>query len=149
MTLIELVVGLAIAALLALTAAPFFADYTTNSRLREAGNLVFTEALFAQSEAIKRNRTVRLSTNGASVQLHDMTDPANPTLVRERTLPGNVQAAVGTVSFTSQGWPADFAATAINLSLANVTCSGDLRCPGLRVDGGGGIRLCGNQLACT
>ena len=62
LTLIELMVGVGDrGALLVLTAAPYFGDYITNSRLREGGNLLLTEALVAQSEAIKRNRTVRLT----------------------------------------------------------------------------------------
>ena len=148
-TLIELMVGLAIVAMLATAAGPFFAEYSTNSRLRESGNMVFTEALAAQSEAIKRNRVVRLSTAGSTLQLLDMTDTANPVLLRERSLLPGVSVATGTVDFGSQGWPLDFAAASLNLSMSNVTCSADLRCPGLRVDAGGAIRLCGNHMACT
>jgi type IV fimbrial biogenesis protein FimT len=40
-------------------------DMVVNSRLRESGNLLFSEALLAQSEAIKRNTTVRVSTSAA------------------------------------------------------------------------------------
>ena len=150
MTLIELMVGLAIAASLLTAAAPYFADYGTNSRLREGGNTVLTEALFAQSEAIKRNRVMRLSTAGAAVQVLDMTVPATPVVLRERTLAGGVTAATATVDFSSQGWPVDFTSAAINLAMSGITCSGDLRCPGLRVDAGGALRLCGNYLSgCT
>ena len=83
-TLVELMVALAIAGLLVVAAAPYFADYGTNSRLRESGNTVHTEALMAQSEAIKRNRVVRLSTAGTAVQVIDLTDPANPVVLRTR-----------------------------------------------------------------
>jgi type IV fimbrial biogenesis protein FimT len=51
LTLIELMVGLAIGTFLMLTAAPYFSEFTNNSRLREGGNLVYSEALMAQSEA--------------------------------------------------------------------------------------------------
>ena len=74
LTLIELMVGLTIAAFLLMAAAPFFGDYIRNSRLREAGNALLGEALFAQSEAIKRNTTVRLSTSGATLQVIDRSD---------------------------------------------------------------------------
>lgn len=147
MTLIELMVGLAITVLLATAAAPYFADYGINSRLREGGNTVLSEALFAQSEAIKRNRVMRLSTAGAAVQVLDMTVPATPVVLRERTLAGGVAAATATVDFSSQGWPVGFTAASINLSLGGVACSSDLRCPGLRVDAGGALRLCGNYLS--
>ena len=124
LTLIELVVAFSIVALLTVTAAPYFADYGINSRLRESGNTAYAEALFAQSEAIKRNRTVRLATSGSTVQVLDMTDPANPTVLRTRTLADGVRVATGNVDFSSQGWPGNLTAVAINLSHATATGSG-------------------------
>ena len=150
LTLIELMVAFAIASMLALSAAPFFADYGTNSRLRESGNSLYSETLFAQSEAIKRNRVVRVSTSGSTITVADMTDPGNPVTLRTRTLADGVLMATGSVSFGSSGWPANLTAVAIDLSHATASCSADYRCPGLRVEGGGAIRLCGNYLSgCT
>jgi type IV fimbrial biogenesis protein FimT len=146
LTLIELMVGLSIMAMLALAAAPFFSDFGTNSRLRESGNTLFGEAMFAQSEAIKRNRPVRLSSAGSTITVADMTDPANPVTLRTSTLSQGVTAANASVTFGTQGWPSNLTAVAINLSHAVATCSSDHRCPGLRVDAGGAVRLCGNQL---
>ncbi len=150
LTLIELMVGLSISALLALTAAPYFSDYLTNSRLREGGSLVLTEALVAQSEAIKRNRTVRLTTNNSVVQVLDMSDAANPVVLRTNEIPGGVSANAATLDFGSEGRLLPFPSSAsINLSKSSVTCSDDLRCPGLRIEVGGAIKLCGNQLDST
>jgi type IV fimbrial biogenesis protein FimT len=149
MTLVELMVALTVMGILLASAAPFFGDYVTNSRLREGGNLVLTEALMAQSEAIKRNTTIRLSTSTDSVRTLDMTDPLAPVVLRERTLAGGVSAPTATLDFGTEGRPVPFGTSAsINLSLPGVTCSGDLRCPGLRVDAGGAVRLCGDKLAC-
>ncbi|MBN8509117.1 MAG: GspH/FimT family pseudopilin [Burkholderiales bacterium] len=146
LTLIEMMVAVAIGALLLGFAAPFFGDYIRNSRLREAGNLLLTEALAAQSEAIKRNTTVRLETAGATVQVIDRTDPNAPVVLRERTLPGEVNAAAATLDFGSEGRPTPFGSSAaIDLGLPGFTCSSDLRCPGLRIDAGGATRLCGNH----
>lgn len=147
-TLVELMVALAIGAILLAAAAPFFGDYVVNSRLRESGNLVLAEALMAQSEAVKRNTTVRLVTSAATVQVFDRTVPATPVLLRERTLPGTSTATAATVDFGSEGRPLPFGtAAAIDFSASGITCSQDLRCPGLRIDAGGAIRLCGNRLA--
>jgi type IV fimbrial biogenesis protein FimT len=147
MTLIELLIGLAIAAALAVAAAPSFTQYIANSKLREGGNLLLAEALMAQSEAIKRNRTVRVSSNGSLVQVLDMADPDAPVVLREQTLSNGVSANETTVDFGSEGRPVPFGtAGAINISMSGVTCSGDLRCPGLRVDAGGAIRLCGDRI---
>jgi type IV fimbrial biogenesis protein FimT len=147
MTLIELVVGLAIAALLGMAAAPFFAEYTTNSKLREGGNLLLAETLVAQSEAIKRNRTVRVSSAGAVVQVLDMGDPANPVVLRESLLSRGITASTTTIDFGSEGRPVPFGTGgAIDVSMTGISCSADKRCPGLRVDAGGAVRLCGDRI---
>jgi len=147
LTLIELMVGLTIVAFLLMAAAPFFGDYIRNSRLREAGNALLGEALFAQSEAIKRNTTVRLSTNGVTLQVIDRSDPLVDVVLRERTLAGNVTAPVATLDYGTEGRPVPFGtAGSINLSMTGEVCSDDTRCPGLRVDAGGATRLCGNHL---
>jgi type IV fimbrial biogenesis protein FimT len=147
LTLIELMVGLTIGASLLMAAAPFFGDYIRNSRLREAGNALLGEALFAQSEAIKRNTTVRLSTSGATLQVIDRSDPLVDVVLRERTLAGNVTAPAATLDYGTEGRPMPFGtAGSINLSMTGEVCSDDTRCPGLRVDAGGATRLCGNHL---
>jgi type IV fimbrial biogenesis protein FimT len=149
-TLVELMVGLAVLAILVAAAAPFMGDLVANARLRESGNLLFGEALMAQSEAIKRNTRVRVSTAGNSVQVLDMTVPAAPVVLRQRTLTGDVLAPTATFDFGPEGRPSPFGtAVAINLSASGGTCSTELRCPGLRVDAGGAVRLCGNyQVSC-
>ncbi len=155
LTLIELMVAVTISGFLLVAAAPHFGEFTNNSRLREGGTTLQTEALFAQSEAIKRNRVVRLSATGSTMQVLEANDPAATTLLRERTLAGGVAMATVTVDFTPRGYPVnravvpsvDFVAASIDLSLPGVTCSSEQRCPGLRVDAGGGIRLCGNKLS--
>lgn len=142
LTLIEMMVTLTIAAFLLVSAAPFFADYMANSRLRESGHVLYAEALAAQSEAIKRNGTVRLSTAGGTVQVIDRA-PAVPVVLRERTLATNVSAATATLDFGSEGRPVPFGTSgSINITMSGVTCSSDYRCPGLRVDAGGAVRLC-------
>ncbi|MBL8323574.1 MAG: GspH/FimT family pseudopilin [Rubrivivax sp.] len=155
LSLVELMVTVTVAGLLAMAASPHLADYMNNSRLREGGNVLQAEALFAQSEAIKRNRVVRMTTSGSTIQVLEAQDAAATTLLRERTLAGGVTAAAATVDFSPRGYLVDrsvapsveFVAAAIDLSMPGVTCSSDQRCPGLRVDGGGGIRLCGNKLS--
>jgi type IV fimbrial biogenesis protein FimT len=151
LTLIELMVGLTISAFLMMVAAPFFGDYIRNSRLREAGNVLLGEALFAQSEAIKRNTTVRLSTDGATLQVIDRSVAGADVLLRERTLSGSVVAPVATLDFGTEGRPMPFGTSvAIDLSMTGMACSDDTRCPGLRVDAGGATRLCGNhQVNCN
>jgi type IV fimbrial biogenesis protein FimT len=154
LTLIEVVVALAIASMLMLVGMPYFGEYNANSRLREAGNTVYTDALLAQGEAIKRNRTVRLTSDGTTVQVLDMSNATSPEVIRQRTLDGGVTTDELSVDFRSTGRPAldddgRLANHALDFSFATATCSGDIRCPGLRIDAGGGIRLCGNRLSCN
>lgn len=147
-TLIELLVTLAIAAILLTMGTPLLGDYMVNSRLREGGNAVLAEALFAQSEAIKRNGPVQLSVSGSQLRVRDMTaeglaaDPAGPVL-RENRLPDGISAtADATVLFSGEGRTSPFGTDyAVDLHKAGITCSADYRCPGLRVDAGGAMRL--------
>ncbi len=148
LTLIELMVGLAIGAFLMMTAAPYFTDYITNSRLREAGNLLFAETLAAQSEAVKRNTVVRITTNGGTITLTDRTVPDAPVTLRTRQAVGNASYTNATLDFGSEGRPTPFGTVgSVNVAMSGVTCSSDNRCPGLRVDAGGAVRLCKDQLS--
>ena len=149
LTLVELMVALTIAALLLVSAAPYFSDYIGNSRLREGGNLLLSEALMAQNEAVKRNNRVRLVTDGTSIQVQDFSTGA-AVVLRTRVLTGNVYAPQATVEFTGDGrlstWPT---AARIDLSATSIVCSDEMRCPALVIEAGGAVRLCGNQLSCS
>ena len=156
MTLVELMVGLAVMAVLVTAGAPYLGDVVINSRLREAGNLLLTETLMAQSEAIKRNTVVRVSVLGNAVQVLDATVSASPVELRKRIFPGNVTGPSATTAvefdFGPEGRPAPFGTSvSVDLSATGVDCSAGkpLRCPGLRVDAGGATRLCGDKTACT
>ncbi len=145
LTLVELVVALAIAAMLFMAAVPSFQDYLANSKLREGGNTLFAQTLFAQSEAIKRNAVVRMEVDGGQITVTDRSDPDAPVELRSATLNDGISIADATLDFGGEGRPVGFAAASINLSLASLSCSAEIRCPGLRVDGGGAVRLCGDH----
>lgn len=149
-TLIETLVSLSIFGLLAMAAVPVFHDYLANSKLREGGNALLSEALYAQAEAVKRNGPVRLTVLGNSATL-SLLDVQNNVELRRRRMPDGLSAGGNdlSVTFSASGRPAPFGtAVNINLRLDNFTCSADIRCPGLRVDGGGGMQLCKNTQSC-
>jgi len=145
MSMIEIMIGLAIAAVLMYGAAPFFSEFFSNARLREGGNMLISEALAAQSEAVKRNGIVRLSANGSTIEVIDRSG-ADPVVLRRVALADNVVAATVDIDFGSEGRPMPFGtAGAINVWISGQACSTRVRCPGLRVDAGGALRLCANQ----
>jgi len=148
LTLIETMVAVAISAILLTAAAPYLADYTANSRLREGGHVLLSDALYAQSEALKRNGLVRLTVTANSTTVTDISGAA-PVVLRTRPLPPPLIAQAATVQFTSSGMPTPFGtAASIDLSSQGITCSDQLRCPGLRIDAGGAVQLCANKLSC-
>lgn len=148
LTLVELMIALTIAALLAAAAAPNLGNLLTNSRLREAGHLLQTEVLMAQSEAIKRNGRVRVSLSGAAVRLHDMTS-GTAVALRERAVSGGVLFPELSFTFGPEGRVDPLADVAVDLSASGVVCSSETRCPRLNIDGGGAVRLCPDQTACS
>lgn len=154
LTLIELAVTLAIMALMGLLATPPMRDYLANARLREAALTLQAQALRAQSEAVKRNGVVRLDISGDTLQLIDRTTSPQATSTSEvvldtRTLPQGVSAeAAVKVDFGSEGRPVPFGSGGlVKLQLAGVTCGSAYRCPALRVDAGGAVRLCPDKTA--
>jgi type IV fimbrial biogenesis protein FimT len=65
-TLVELMITLAIAAILASIAAPSFTDTIKNSRLNTQYNELLTEITLAKSEAIKRGVSVKIQNNAGT-----------------------------------------------------------------------------------
>jgi len=144
-SLVEALVALTISAMLLVAGLPAFTDYLRNTRLREAGHALLADAQLAQSEAVKRNASVRLETTGSLVRISETT--SSPALDRQQNLPESIVATSASITFDSRGRPA--ADAAIDLQLSGAACSASLRCPGLRLDAGGGIRLCGDLSSCN
>lgn len=151
-TLVELLITIAIAAIMMSFAGPALTDYFINSRLREGGNAVLSEALFTQSEAIKRNGTVQMNVSGGAIEVRNMTaeglavDAAGE-LLRSRALPEGVTAdAAVNVAFGGEGRTVPFGTPfTVNLSKSGITCSAEYRCPTVVVDAGGAVRMCGDR----
>ncbi len=148
LTLIELLVAMVIGGVLMVAAAPSFQEYRLNSSLRENGNALYSQTLLAQSEAIKRNATVRVAIDDGVIQVQDISDPDAPVLIRELAFTGGVSTGDASIDFGGEGRPLDFNAASVDLSKSGQACSTEVRCPGLRVDAGGAIRLCGDQTNC-
>jgi type IV fimbrial biogenesis protein FimT len=147
MTLIELLIGFAITALLIGLGAPFMGDYVTNARLREAGNVLYAQALAIQAETMRRNVTMRLVVSGQLIELHVVDAAGLGVVDKQVPLPENVRAAAPvSMEFGSDGRPLPFGTEfTLDLQTAGKACSETIRCPGLRVDSGGHVWLCPNH----
>ncbi len=148
-SLIELVVALAILSAMVMASGTYFGEFIHNAKLREAGNTLYSEMLMAQSEAVKRNARVRLVVSATVVNTVEV---ATNTTLRSFTFSGDVSASAATIVFGSDGRPTPFGGptAVVNLAKTGVTCSADVRCPGLRIDAGGATRLCASHLVnCT
>jgi type IV fimbrial biogenesis protein FimT len=147
LTLIELMMAIVVGALLVSVGVPYFGEYFANSRLREGGHAVMAEALFAQSEAIKRNTTVRMAVLGDTITSTESSTGTAVTL-RSRTLANGLSVNTSNVDFTSRGTTTPFGTSVnLNLDMSGVSCTA-YRCPRVVIDGGGGVRLCANKNAC-
>lgn len=67
LTLVELVVTLAVAVILALIAAPLFTSITANNAMSSATNLLSGHMQLARSEAVKRGNAVTICPSGDGV----------------------------------------------------------------------------------
>ena len=143
LTLIEIMVALVIGALVLTFAAPYMGDYHTNTRMREGLHGVMAQALLAQSEALKRNTPVQLEvTAGAAT----VTVVATGAVIADRPLLPGLGSTTGTIVFGANGLPTPLGSSLqVVVSQTGVTCSADLRCPRLNVDGGGGVRVCSDS----
>jgi type IV fimbrial biogenesis protein FimT len=155
-SMIEVVVVLAITAAGVGMAVPYYKDYSVNARLREAGMALLSEAMAAQSEAIKRNGPVRLVVSGAvsanSGSVITVVDSANPgTPLRTRALGHSLYGTNTTITFGGSGALAPLGAAVpglVEVSMDNITCTTDLRCPALVVQIGGGMKFCKDKNSC-
>ena len=65
-TLMELMITLAILAILVAIAAPSFSGLLERRKVQGAGDVLFADLMFAKTEAIKRNKTVNITFKGSA-----------------------------------------------------------------------------------
>ena len=143
LTLIEIMVALTISALVLTFAARHLGDYATNTRMREGLHGVMAQALLAQSEALKRNTPVRLTVTANESRVSVV---ASGQVLRAEPLINGLEATTGTLDFGANGLPIPLGTSLqVVVSQTGVTCSAEMRCPRLSVDGGGGVRVCSDS----
>lgn len=114
-SLIELMVTLVILAIVSALAVPNFTSVVNSNRLSAQANELVADIQLARSEALRRNRTVRLcrSTNGTACAtgtgqwtgwIVTLTGGANPEMLRSTVVKAPIKVSGGsTVDFRADG----------------------------------------------
>lgn len=141
-TLIEMMVTIAVLALVLGAATPALSQFVLSRRLSSGAEVLYAGAVLARSEAIKRNTTVLLEAEGSAVRI--VQDDAAQTPIRSFTLPAGLQAARATVRFGAHGRTRPDGATLELVAAPPGGCveSATLQCPHVRVSAGGRIDVC-------
>ncbi|MCC5612269.1 GspH/FimT family pseudopilin [Nostoc sp. CHAB 5834] len=148
-TLLELMVVLAISAIVLLQAVPALGDYIVNTRVKESANLLVSTANLARNEALKRNLTISLVSDGTSVSVQRAAD-GKTTVFRTVRLAAGTAINAFTVDFDSAGRVAPFGTSVTTQVLPSSakTCPAKLVCPSVQIEAGGGAGIC-KQGDCT
>ena len=155
-TLIELMIGIAIVAMLIGMAMPSFVTWIQNTQIRTAADALFSGLQISRAEAVRRNELITFTLTGFDWAITDATG----TTIESRTAEEGSGNAVITVqgamplTFNGVGRPsgAALAAVANNdvtiISVANPTgglcldAGGTMRCLQVHVTLGGQVRMC-------
>lgn len=137
-SLIESMVVVAIAAILAAVAMPSFMDQMARRRLEGVASELSSDLQYARSEAISKNQAVQLlaAADGRSYSVNYVTSPVNPPL-KQQTLPTGMTTSAGVgVRFDALR---GMAASAADLTVSSSQTSMSLRASTSLV---GRVRLC-------
>jgi type IV fimbrial biogenesis protein FimT len=157
-SLIEVMVIVAITAILFAIAAPTFGEYTTNTRVRAAAEALQSDLVLARNEALKRNQRVTLTydlTTTPPLSLIQTTNPGAgaPIDVRRRDLteesglvstPSNILVTFDSLGRVTTG------AIALEMSKPSKstceTAGGKVRCINVLLTATGTSRMCDPKL---
>ncbi len=157
-SMVELLIGIAILAILAVVGAPSLTTWMQNAQLRTAAEITSDGLQLAKAEAVRRNTQVQFSLPGATTSwsIGCATPSATcPATIQSRS--GNegtsnvtLTTTANTVTFNGLGR----ASNAMSISLVNNTggaCqpAGPMRCLNILVSAGGQIRMCNPALPST
>lgn len=140
-TLVELVVTLAIAVILASLAAPSFQSMMASQRVQAASTDLVANLMLARSEAIKQNRSVTLLSNGGEEEWHGgwRIFPANAAaaLLKAQSAYASIviTAAVDSVTYNRDGRVAAAQPVLFNVTDASLTSDAQARCIRITVTG--------------
>lgn len=162
-TLIELMIGLAIVAILVSMALPGFMVWIQNTQIRTAAEAVLNGLQTARAEAVRRNEQITFSLVGFDWNITDATGAVIESRSGEEGSRNAVITVIGTLPLTFNGLGRPLGGTAavgagndaVQLRISNPTgggcqdSGGEMRCLEVRVTLSGQVRMCDPKLAST
>lgn len=158
-TLIELMIGIAITAILITFAVPAMNGHSRDAAIRRVAEEARMGLQLAKAEAIRRNGTVVFVVNGPDWQVQAVPDDGGANIVvNARSSTGNeaqvnVNASGGSIGFTGTGrssFGGNYQVTFSNPTQGACQDSGgSVRCLQINVATSGQIRMCDPALAGT
>ncbi|MNF51618.1 Fimbrial protein precursor [compost metagenome] len=133
-TLVELMIAIALLAILATVALPFYQDIIAEQRNRAVTNDLHSALVLARSEAVKRNTQITLGPVGTWTAGWRIASPVagQPDLLNHSLVPGiTVTSAAAAITFGASGR----ANAAVEFELTSDTNVNAVRCLSLGVDG--------------
>ncbi len=155
-TLIELLIGVAILAIVSAIAAPSYTEFIANSQIRSTTESIRNGLQIARAEAIKRNASVTFTLNGSDTSwvVGCVTTTANcPATIQSKapreggagTVSITVNSGTSPVTFTNLGGASAYDITIDNTSVVAAK-SKELR---VRIQAGGNVRVCDPNISTT
>lgn len=155
-TAVELLIGVAILAIVSAVAVPSYTEFIANSQIRTTTESIRNGLQVARAEAIKRNASVNFTLNSSDTSwvVGCTTTTANcPANIQSKTAKdggsGTVTVAItgaNPVTFTSLGSTAALSRVDIDNSSIPAAKSKDLR---VMVGAGGNVRVCDPNISTT
>jgi len=142
-TLIELMVVVAVIAILVTQGMPAFQEALTNSRLTTGAQALQTTAQWARNEAIKRNETIRLSSDGSALTVTRDLAAVTPEVMRAVPLVAPAVTPAFSVDYASNGLTLPLGTEqTVSTAVGVKGCGESLRCPSVLLGAGGLVRIC-------
>ncbi|MBS4097543.1 MAG: GspH/FimT family pseudopilin [Sulfuricella sp.] len=159
-TLVEILVGLALVAVLVGSALPGFMTWIQNTQIRTAAESMLNAMQFARAEAVRRNEQVRVSLLGFDWTISDAAGNTIETRVSGEGSRNAVLTVVGAMPLTFNGLGRPIAGTPAIGGGSDVTqitvsnpvgggCQGSggpMRCLEIHVTLSGQVRMCDPQM---
>lgn len=143
LTLIELVIAIAIVSILATQGMPALQTSITNSRLSSAAQALASTAQLARDEAIKRNETVRLSSDGSTLYVARAANSDSSQTITTVPLSRPAVTPAFALDYSSAGLTLPFGTQhTVSVAKGMLGCGEDLRCPTVILSAGGPVRVC-------